>query len=285
MNIKLVASDVDGTINNSEGEISDFTVDVVHRLKENGIRFVIATGRSYSGATKIIERLDMIQDGFGLVSLNGGRVYNFPKTDYLKFGQLSYEQSKWLGEIGRKYYLGILYCFEDVVYFQMDEHTYLDYTIGMERNQLRYIREDAKTINIRSIEDVKERFEQEDDQILKIVFVQSEDYMQLILDRVRKEIEAQYSLCLVGKGWAEVLINGVHKGNALLEYAAQYGIKREEIMAFGDAENDLDMLKTVGVGIAMGNAMDTLKAVADDVAKTNDEDGVAHYLLDHLDLK
>ena len=106
--------------------------------------------------------------------------------------------------------------------------------------------------------------------------------MELVNPRVKKDLDPNFDALLVSKGWLEIMPKSVTKGEALIQYAAKLGIKPEEIMAFGDAENDISMISRVGHGVVMANGMDSLKAVAKDTAKANYEDGVANYILDKL---
>lgn len=280
-NIKLVASDVDGTLINNNHEVTQFTKEVVSKLKRKGIEFVIATGRSHDGAVKIAQALDIDKEGYGLICLNGLRTYHLPSEDYDSLPTMTYEQCEEMEALGEKYHMGILYCYDDIIYFQMEEIAYLDYTIGMRSDRMRFFDDRSQTKEVKSLADIKERFDN-NDPILKMVFVQSDDFMDLVHERVKKDLNPEFDALMVGRGWSEIMPKRVTKGEALIEYAAAMGIKPEEIMAFGDAENDISMISRVGHGVAMENAMDTLKAVAKDTAKRNDEDGVAHYILDNL---
>lgn len=280
-NIKLVASDVDGTLINNEHKISSYTKEVVSKLKSKGIEFVIATGRSYDGALDIAKQLDIVKEGYGLICLNGLRTYHLPGEDYHELPTMSYEECVKMEELGKKYHMGILYCYDDIIYFQMEEIAYLDYTIGMKAERMRFFKDGSKTKDVKSLNDIKHRFENGEG-ILKIVYVQSDDFMELIQPRVKKDLDPNYDALLVGQGWLEIMPKSVTKGEALIEYAQSMGIKPEEIMAFGDAENDISMISRVGHGVAMANGMDSLKAVASDIALRNDEDGVANYILDKL---
>lgn len=80
----------------------------------------------------------------------------------------------------------------------------------------------------------------------------------------------------------EIMPKDVSKGHALLEIAEYLGIDQENIIAFGDQDNDMSMIQMAGVGVAMGNAIDSLKAAADYVTLTNNEDGIAVYLEKYL---
>ncbi len=268
--IKLVASDLDGTLFNSKGQISDY-----------GIQFVVATGRSYSGAQTVVDRLGLLQEGYGLICLNGLRTYHFPSLDYSQRHLLTYENCLELEALGKHFYLGILYCFDDMIYFEMNPRDYQDYTIALDRHNLRFFKENMATQDIADLREIKSRFEQ-GDPILKVVYVQSPAFMDLILERVRQAINPLFNLSLVGSGWAEVVFKDINKGIALREYGESLGIAADEIMAFGDAENDLEMLSSIPNGIVMANGMDSVKAIASAQAKSNDDDGVARYLVDYL---
>ena len=76
---------------------------------------------------------------------------------------------------------------------------------------------------------------------------------------------------------------GIDKGTALSKAMAKLGIRPEECIAFGDAENDIPMLQYAGIGVAMGNATDAVKAIADEVTLSNEEDGIAHSLYRHIE--
>lgn len=280
-NIKLVASDVDGTLINNEYKVTPYTKEIVSKLKDKGIEFVIATGRAHDSALEVANDLDINKDGYGLICLNGLRTYSLPLDTYEAFPTMTYEECETMEVLGQKYHMGILYCFDDVIYFQMDEIAYLDYTIGMKADSVRYFNDKSDSEEIKNLKDIKHRFDK-GDPIQKIVYVQSDDFMNLITPRIKKDLDPNYDALLVGQGWLELMPKSITKGSALLKYAESLGIKPEEIMAFGDAENDISMLKVVGHGVAMGNAMDSVKEIAKDITDTNYEDGVAKYIAKHL---
>lgn len=83
---------------------------------------------------------------------------------------------------------------------------------------------------------------------------------------------------MVGPGWLEIMPKGVSKASALKKIAEKVGVSLNEVMAFGDAENDIAMIEEAGIGVAMGNAMDTLKEKADLVTATNNENGIGQVI-------
>ena len=275
--IKLVMSDVDGTLLNSDNEVSDLTKDTVQRLVESGIEFGLATGRNYESAASIMEQLGLDPKKAPIVSLNGFWV-DHESMDY-KFRDhtIDYETSKLLGGIGERYFMGVLYFFEHKVYSHMDDLSLEDYEISKGETELRFFKDDHDLERVDSIEDIKHVFDEGHD-LLKIVFVQDEDYTELVKERISKHFPEEYDLLMVAGGWAEIMPKAVNKGRAILEYAKFRNLDPSEILCFGDSDNDLTMIQYLGTGIAMKNARNSLKILANDITDSNDDHGVARYL-------
>ena len=75
---------------------------------------------------------------------------------------------------------------------------------------------------------------------------------------------------------------GINKGRSIIEIADYYGIDHKDTYAFGDEINDIEMIKMAGVGVAMGNANTYIKEIADKIALSNDEDGIAHFVRENI---
>lgn len=279
--IKLVMSDVDGTLINNDHEISERTKETVHKLVESGVEFGIATGRNYESASAIVRLMDLDPNKTAIVSLNGFWV-DHPELDYaFRDETINYEQSKMLGEIGTSFFMGVLYFFDDKVYSHMDEKSYDDYERNVGPDRLRFFQEDFDLQRIQSIEDIKDVFTPQH-QVLKIVFVQDGDYTELIKERISREFPDNYDLLMVAEGWAEIMPKTVNKGRAILEYAKFRGFDSSELLCFGDSDNDLTMIKNLGVGIAMKNGRNSVKVLANDITDSNENDGVAKYIEDKI---
>lgn len=112
----------------------------------------------------------------------------------------------------------------------------------------------------------------------KVVLRHPEMPVPDLVDRVRALEVPGVELTVSGAPFAEVLPPGVNKAVGLAQLCAHLGIGADEVLAFGDAPNDVEMLQWAGRGVAMGNAEESVRAVADDVTGTNVHDGVAHVL-------
>ena len=272
--IKLIVSDVDGTLLGPNYDVTQRTRDTVLSLKDHGIHFAIATGRAYESALKIAQSIPITEEGYGLICLNGFRTYHLPHTDYHQLTPITYDDVYQLEQLGKEYYMGILYCFDDRIYFQMSPRDYEDYKYGMEENGIRYFKDNMVTVPISSLDEIKDRFDH-GDTILKVVYVQTDDYMTLVKHRVETKLKEGFEMLMVGNGWGEMMPKTINKAQAVLDYAKELGIEPHEIMAFGDAENDLMMLETVGIGVGMANGRESILKVCDLVTESNNEDGVA----------
>lgn len=281
MKIKLIASDIDGTIVNESHTVSQRTIDAVKKAREAGIHFMLSTGRAYETTADIINELGLENEEVGLVCLNGMETYRLPENTTKRKEGLNYKECQWLQKVGHKYHMGIMYCFDNNIYFEMDERSLKDYTIAMGEEMKTYFNFKIKMEPIDDLSDIESVFEKES--IQKIAYIQSADYMGLVIDRMKNDVDGNYELMRVGEGWTEVGTLGVNKGQAVLEYAASLDIKPEEIMVFGDSENDVSMFKVAGTAVAMENAIGTAKEHANAFTLSNKDDGVAVYIEQYLD--
>ncbi|MDU1855219.1 MAG: HAD-IIB family hydrolase, partial [Clostridium baratii] len=135
---------------------------------------------------------------------------------------------------------------------------------------------DEEKVKLIVSDNIKEEIEKFDGEILKGVCADKNNKVNLI--KAREELESLNTNMEIVSSWNdnfEVMRNGSTKGDAVRYLANYFGIDKEEVMCIGDSENDLSMIKYAGTGIAMGNASEDIKSVADYVTDTNVNDGVA----------
>lgn len=263
---KMLAIDLDGTLLNSSKEISEENEKCIKLAIEKGIRVVICSGRIYPGAKIFAEQLSVVEP---LIVCNGAVIKD------VKGGEVYY--SNMLSKEDCNRVIDILHS-EDI-YF----HTYVDdimYAEKLDYSALYYmikskdLRSDFR-IDVKVVESVKEIIEKSPVSPAKIVVMSSE--VEALM-RARQLVEDIKSIEVVSSNYDnfEVLNRGVSKGKALEIISQKLGIKREEIIAIGDNENDNSMLEYAGFSIAMGNAEEGIKNICDFVTLSNDENGVAH---------
>lgn len=276
MAIKLIAVDLDGTLLTSEKTIDEVTKQKLIQAQEMGISITIATGRDKGGIDFVYEPLELEHRGNNFVAgVNGQIIYDFHKKEYFVDRVLDGSDAKKIMALGKKYNFEVISCcgydFYDLISKRLKAVKRLrSMLIGQPMD---YGFNQGKR-NFISIDDPNYEITQD---VNKFVLIQSASFFKRHLPHLRKEL-AEYELLEVGPAWIEVMPKGVSKASALLKIGEILGITTEEMMAFGDAENDMEMLQTVKYGIAMGNAMDSLKKVAYDITDTNDNQGIAKAL-------
>ena len=117
------------------------------------------------------------------------------------------------------------------------------------------------------------------DCLKKIAFIQTAGTMSQIIKDLQNEVENKYELCMVEDAWVEINPLGLSKGHALKVLSGIKNIPLNQMIAFGNGENDIDMLKTAGIGVAMGNSFESVKSAADDICDDCENNGIAKYLI------
>ncbi len=277
MRYKLIVFDLDGTLLRGDGKISSQTVEYINKLKNNNIDVIIATGRSYYHAKKLIKPLkqDMI------VLSNNGSIARHTSDDKVIFANYL-EKNKALNiikEAKSKDFAPIIHVDKfnkgyDIII--EEEYHSLNYNGYVSNKDGRY-----KTV----------RFDKDNlSKILAVCF--TGDFFEL--ETFRNEINKKYpesynsftSKNLRVKGLLEFLDLKGCKWEGVERYAKSKEIKIEEIISVGDDNNDIELLKKSGIGIAMKNGTNEIKLVADIVAgNDNNDDGAVHELKKILSLE
>ncbi|AUJ50407.1 Cof-type HAD-IIB family hydrolase [Brachyspira hyodysenteriae] len=258
-NIKLIATDLDGTFFNSSSAISDYNKDVFQFLMKNGIEIILATGRSLSGMKNY---KDIIANNNDSIIFNGAAIID-NDGNFIYDKVIDSEISKSIIDIYDKYDV-YLHLYRRNMHIASEPDFYLK----------KYI-EKEKVNNIAiGLENI-ENFE-----FNKMVFIGDREE----LERLQNDIRSNFNVhtCFSHTNFLEVLSSGINKGSALKWICSQKGIKRDEVIAFGDNYNDIEMIEYAGVGVAMENAEEELKRRADCICLTNDEDGVGKFLKSYV---
>jgi Cof subfamily protein (haloacid dehalogenase superfamily) len=268
MDYKLIVSDMDGTLLNSVGKISDETESVLKELMAKGIHVAVATGRIFTSAKVYAKYLGITTP---IIACNGAIVRNLSDNTTIYENHISRENCINILDICKKYNLYFHFYTNDIFYTESLEYTSIKYS---EWNKT--LKEEEQ-IDIRLVEEPYDVIKNSNEEFYKFVII--DDDIKL-LEQVRREIETIPTLeC--SKSWhnnLEIMNRGVSKGIAVARLAKSLGVKPEEVICFGDNENDISMLEFAGLGVAMGNAEDHVKASAKYVTDSNDHDGVANAL-------
>lgn len=256
--IKMLVLDIDGTIFKKDYKATDRVKNTLKRLCEDGIKVVLCTGRMYAATKLIAQELCLTTP---VISYQGGLIKNFcngEETLLEKTMDASLARDV-INELKKRGIFFNLYI-NDVLMVEEDKYLIREYV-------------DARNIEYKVVGNCDGMDLTGMNKILAI-----DDDTQLI-EKLQKEMAEKYGdkLYVVRSTprFCEFSNPEATKGNAVKFLADKWGIKKEEIMACGDQDNDIEMLLAAGVKVAMGNASEDLKKIADYVTETVDNDGVA----------
>ncbi len=262
--IKMIGLDLDGTLLNTQKEMTPYTKAVLEEALDRGIVVLVSTGRPISAISK--ELLSLRGMKYAVTS-NGARVLDVETGEVISASTLPIAQAEEMFHLLEEFDTVHEFFREGVGYTSKNIDQIYDYVIYP--SMAEYF---LKT-RVR-VEDVLKALHENEKPIDKVqwVFKSQEERVQ-----ARKKLQQIPGIEITDAIGNNLEINkvGVNKGTALLQLGERLGIAREEIMACGDSSNDYQMLKEVGFSVAMGNADEALKEIADYVTVSNDEDGVA----------
>lgn len=259
--MKLIAIDLDGTLLNNAGELSVKTIETIGKVQEAGHKVVIATGRHLYGALPIAAKL-ALQDG--LICFNGALVYNLQKftADYA----LTYTKDDIINLVSLIKTWGYDYYATTANRFIIES----EYVALI--NELT-----EKGIPLKEVANLLE-FNQP---ILKTTVAADKEKMDQIERYVPNTVPGLH-VVRSSEESIDVMSSQASKGKAVQLIANRFQIKQEDIITFGNYDNDISMLKFAGVGVAMDNAPDHVKKHADIITYSNEADGVANYLTENV---
>ncbi|MHC5229707.1 Cof-type HAD-IIB family hydrolase [Enterococcus sp. LJL99] len=262
--IRLVALDLDGTLLDEKGDISESTLQTIFQLRTNGIKIVLCTGRPFYSLAPIIKKLKITGPKEYVVSFNGALLSDTQGTTKLFEKKLSFESLKEIKALSER--LNISYHVQShsgIFTSQSKIDLYTAYDAYLNQTSIHYI----ESSDFREIDSYK------------ILFVGKKGALQTIISQIPNEFKQRYNTMQSLDYFYEFIHREASKGKALQVLAEYLGISPSEIMAIGDNENDLSMLKYAGVSVAMGNADDVIKRQTNHITKTNQEEGVRFSLL------
>ena len=261
MKYKLAVSDFDNTLAGKDCKISDYTKEVINEYVARGGKFVLNTGRTYLASKKFSDELGLKGE---LVTFQGAAVFNS------ETGEILYSDY-----IDKNTAVEIFKFFENYNYIVVHGYTSSEFYAQKDNPVTEQYNEFCGIKAIILNEKLSSYFQRTNENCLKIVaFVPSAEMNGLIKQINEKYGDTVYAMKSQST-FLEITNKNVSKGLAVKRLAELYGIKREEIMCFGDATNDISMIEYAGMGVAVDNAMPEVKSCADYISESALENGVA----------
>lgn len=272
--VRMIAFDLDGTLLTTDKRLTDETRRTLEQAAKRGILLVPATGRPLTGMPAEVLGIAGVRYA---ITANGARVVSAEDGKILREKLISVEKARKVLDIYGEYDTLREIYYDGQGYMEARQMEQLDHYVP-DPNMAKYMRNTRKCVP-----DLMEKFRQENramDKVQAVFACAGEKEQAFRRIREMKGVEATGVLSYN----IEVTAGGINKGEALLWLAGELGIDREEILAFGDGANDADMIRAAGIGAAMEVSVPEVRAAADILAGSNDEDGVARAIQRYIDL-
>lgn len=270
MAIKVIIMDVDGTLTNSKKQITPKTKEMLIAAQNKGIKLVLASGRPVSGLIGLAKELEMEKHHGLLVSFNGSKVVDCQTKEVLFNQTMRIEDAREVLEHMKNF----------KVYPMIDKGNYLfvnDVYKGMityQNEKIDIIQYEVRGGNFKlcEIEDLSSFV---DFPLNKILTAGDPEYLNEHYQDMMEPFKERLNCMFTAPFYFEFTAKGIDKAKALDSVLKPMGFQQEEMVAFGDGDNDATMLSYAGIGVAMDNAQDSLKKIADKITLSNEEDGIA----------
>ena len=255
MTFKLIAADLDGTLRAEQQSFTPRLRDAVRRAQARGVRVVIATGRIYRTAAPFARDLGLTD---AIICDHGATIRDVGSGEILFEKKVPLDLARELIERASDD-LTVIVCVEEEFYtprISADAQTF----VGNYRDHLHVVPDLARSL----------RGEPQ-----KILFINDELVSASLLVELKIRFGGLLQVVQSFPLYVELTHREASKGNAVAWLAKRWNIAREQVIALGDQGNDCSMIEWAGLGVAMGNAIDSVKALADFVAPCAEEDGAA----------
>lgn len=268
MSYKLICIDVDGTLFGEHKNISEENIKAISKAYNRGINVVITTGRIYINAAQISNRIKVDSP---VIAANGGIIKEGRSGKTIYHAKFSYDDCVQLQKIIIKHNL--------IAHFYTSDKVISNGFIGNLAAQVYKYRNLDGKYKIRvdsciSNKTLTKRFREYENHLVKCVLYSTninniKEFKEEVIETTR------FSVFGAGRYSVEVSPEGVSKGKSVEILSKYLNIDSSEVMCIGDNENDISMIKYAGLGVAMGNSIDELKALSDYITDTNLNNGVA----------
>lgn len=259
MSKKLLALDIDGTLTNTQKDITPATLEKIIEAQEKGHIVAIASGRPLPGIRKIADTIELDRFGGYVLAFNGGRIVDYSTGEVVYQAVLDNDVVRDIYDYCLKAGCGMVTYDGDRVITGTDIDGYMTFEASI--NHMEIMRID----NFREYIDFP---------LNKCLLTADPDKAEKIEQELAEKFGDQLNIFRSEPYFVEIMPPNVHKATSLEKLLEVLDMDRKDLVACGDGYNDLTMIEYAGVGVAMANAQDIVKKHADYITLSNDEDGL-----------
>lgn len=276
MDVKLIALDLDGTVLNSKGKLSEETKEGLMTVMDNGVNVCIASGRAFDSLPEEVLEVPGIKYA---ITSNGAAIYKTKNKELIKAYKLLADSVDLILSMSKKYKRITFECFINGTAYADKAYINDPLIVGDNVRSVEYIRKTRHQVDniVEFISNNKENLD------CMNIILGDQDIRKDIIEEISSKTSDVY-ITSASPVMLEFSYKDCGKAAGLRFLSDYLGIDRDLIVAFGDADNDIDMIKFAGAGIALSNACQALKDEADYITLSNDEDGVLYALKNILEI-
>lgn len=261
MKYKILVLDLDGTLTNSQKEITEHTYKTLIEAQKKGLKIVLASGRPTYGVAPLANKLQLDKFGGYILSYNGGEIIDWKTRKLMYKNLLDPEMLPYLYRCAKENDFAIV--------------TYENEYVITERPDDEYVLKEA-ILNVMPIKKVDNFLEAIKFPVAKCLIVGEATRLAELEKKMYNHLKDKMGVFRSEPYFLELVPKGIDKAQSLAVLLKEIHLTKEEMIAVGDGFNDLSMIKYAGLGVAMQNAQPVVKENADFITLTNDEDGVAY---------
>lgn len=262
MSYKIIFTDLDDTLLNSEKKISDIDKKAIMKAQEAGVKFVLASGRPTFAMLDLAKELELAKYGSYLLSFNGSIITECNTMKNLFEASLTKDDLHLLYDFSKENHTHILTYINNEIISET-ESEYIDVEVTLTKMPHKLVKNFKEAVNQPAV---------------KCMLLEEPSYLKTIEEKLKNKYGNSYSIAISKPFFLEVTKLGVDKGVALKKLAEILNIDIKDTIAVGDSYNDLPMLKAAGLAACVENANEDIKKVCGYITKSNDEGGMAHLI-------
>lgn len=257
---RLLALDLDGTLTNNKKQVSHKNKEFILKAQEKGVKVVLASGRPYIGIKRVADELSLWDLGGYILAYNGGQIIDCKTQENL---------------VKRTIPMEYVHDICDVInHYNVFPLSYNDKGVICENDSNEYVRKEGYNNSIPVIK-VESLEEQIVTPVVKFMVVGDPSELMDSHLYLKELFKGKLNVFFSEPYFMEITPLGIEKASALATLSSLLGTTSKQVMACGDGLNDIPMLEYAGLAIAMGNAYDETKKIADFIVASNEDDGVA----------
>lgn len=277
--ISLIVSDLDGTLLLPNSTLGKKTISIIKECCARGLKFMIATGRSVEAAEVYRSELELCGT---MIYFNGAEVVDMPSKRILHSNMLPQDAAIICTHIAHEHGVHFQVYFSDDTHGTPNANSANEILFSENPNEFSKIYEDRTGLKF-VYGDLLQKLESKDSpRCIKGLFAADEKTIDMLQKKLKERFGNTLNIVKSAPILLEILHPEASKGGALQAALKLHNIKKEEVIAFGDEENDISMLKTAGYAVAPSNAIVEVKALADKIIGSNSEETLALFLEKHF---